>query len=249
MSSGTSNTQTRSPRNQHLRTPRIIARRTAGCTIALSLRRCPSSPNTIPPSLGRSSVPSSFKMSEPNVDTILSSVRVPGRTTSRARVSASITGILRATSCLETVDFPVAIPPVRPMTITWLEKWEIARGQCARTQHPWLRRSRDPFSARPLGPLSHAPSQLDSNHVRRPPTRPDAQRPQWCADGLEEGKVTQSTQAPKGQAEEDYSAGMSLFTLSARLITDAMQRPRRMQPSRRRMIYKELKTSSTCLSS
>jgi hypothetical protein len=88
------------------------------------------------PSLGRSSVPSSFKISGPNVDTILLSVRVPGRTTSRARTSASMTGILRAASCLETVDFPVAMPPVRPMTITWLELW-IVRGQvCAHTQHP-----------------------------------------------------------------------------------------------------------------
>jgi hypothetical protein len=96
----------------------------------LSFRRCSSSRNTMAPSLGRSSVPSSFKISGPNVDTILLSVRVPGRTTSRARTSASMTGMLRAASCLETVDFPVAIPPVRPMTITWLElKQLIVRGQ------------------------------------------------------------------------------------------------------------------------
>jgi hypothetical protein len=135
MSSGTSNTQTLSPRNQYLRTPRIIAHLTAGCTIALSFRRCSSSRNTMAPSLGRSSVPSSFKISGPNVDTIFLSVRVPGRTTSRARTSASMTGMLRAASCLETVDFPVAMLPVRPMTITWLELW-IVRGQvCTPTQH------------------------------------------------------------------------------------------------------------------
>jgi hypothetical protein len=54
--------------------------------------------------------------------------------------------MLRAASCLETVDFPVAIPPVRPMTITWLElKRLIERGQlCAHTQHPWLRRRPGP---------------------------------------------------------------------------------------------------------
>jgi hypothetical protein len=126
----------------------------------LSFRRFSSSRNTMAPSLERSSVPSSFKTSGPNVDTILLSVRVPGRTTSRARMSASITGILRAASCLETVDFPVAMPPVRPMTIAWLEKLEIARGQCAHTQHPWLRRrsSGTPFPARPLAAVSHAPS-------------------------------------------------------------------------------------------
>lgn len=87
-------------------------------------------------------------------------------------MSASITGILRAASCRETVDFPVAIPPVRPMTIAWLEKLEIEGGRSALTQHPWLRRTSFPFRQGHLGLLSHAPSQLDSNHVRRPPTRP-----------------------------------------------------------------------------
>jgi hypothetical protein len=147
MSSGTSNTQTLSPRNQYLRTPRIIAHLTAGCTIALSFRRCSSSRNTMAPSLGRSSVPSSFKISGPNVDTIFLSVRVPGQTTSRARTSASMTGMLRAASCLETVDFPVAMPPVRPITVTWLEFW-IVRGQvCIPTQHLWLRKRSGPAAA------------------------------------------------------------------------------------------------------
>jgi hypothetical protein len=91
----------------------------------------------MPPSLGRSSVPSSFKISGPNVDAIFLSVRVPGRTTSRARTSASMTGMLRAASCLETVDFPVAMPPVRPMTITWLELW-IVRGQVCIPNIPGL---------------------------------------------------------------------------------------------------------------
>jgi len=176
MSSGTSNTQTLSPRNQYLRTPRIIAHRTAGCTIALSFRRCSSSRNTMAPSLGRSSVPSSFKISGPNVDTTLLSVRVPGRTTSRARTSASMTGMLRAASCLETVDFPVAIPPVRPMTIKWLELW-IVRGQVctAHTQHPWLRSLRRlgpgplPFRMATRCTFSRSLS-TDPNYVGRPPT-------------------------------------------------------------------------------
>ncbi len=43
-----------------------------------------------------------------------------------------MTGTLRAASCLETVDFPVAMPPVRPMTIRWHELW-IARVQVCTT--------------------------------------------------------------------------------------------------------------------
>ena len=48
-----------------------------------------------------------------------------------------MTGMLRAASCLETVDFPVAMPPVRPMTITWPEL-SVVRGQGVHihTQHP-----------------------------------------------------------------------------------------------------------------
>ena len=224
MSNGTSNTQTLSPRNQYLRTPRIIAHRTAGCTIALSFRRCSSFRNTMAPSLGRSSVPSSFKISGPNVDTILLSVRVPGRTTSRARTSASITGMLRAASCLETVDFPVAMPPVRPMTITWLELW-VLRGQLW-TYVPNISGGPPrpvPLSGMATGALSHAPSHNVPNHVGRPPTCPNAQRPQRCVNGLKEGKVTQSTQATKGQAEESYNTGMSL-TITSWLITDAMHK-------------------------
>lgn len=117
INNGTSRTHTLSPRNQHLRMPIAMPQRTAGCTIALSFRRRSSSRNTISPSFARSRVPSSFKISAPNVETIFLRALVPGRTTSRARTSASITGMPRATSCVETVDFPVAIPPVKPITI------------------------------------------------------------------------------------------------------------------------------------
>jgi hypothetical protein len=177
------------------------------------------------PSLGRSSVPSSFKMSGPNVDTILSSVRVPGRTTLRARTSASMTGMLRAASCLETVDFPVAMPPVRPMTIRWHELW-IVRGQVCTTYPTSVRDSKNtragpaPLSGMATRPLSHAPSQLDpNNHVGRLPTCPDAQWPQWCVNGIKENKITQSTQTPKGQAEESYSTCASLFLQPSSLPT------------------------------
>ena len=114
--SGTSRTHTRSPRSQHFATCHAIARRTAGCTMALSVRRRASSANTSAPSFGRSRYPSGCRISRPNAATIWAYARVPGRTASRAMTSASTTGMARAASSAETVDLPVAIPPVRPTT-------------------------------------------------------------------------------------------------------------------------------------
>lgn len=73
--------------------------------------------NTIPPNFLRSRVPSGKRMSGPNVETILRNAGVPGRTTSRAMMSASITGTRWDLRREETEDLPVAIPPVNPTTI------------------------------------------------------------------------------------------------------------------------------------
>ena len=73
--------------------------------------------NTISPSATLSSPPSSFKiLSGPKCDTIDLKPAVPGSTTSLARISASMIGILCCASIEETVDLPEAIPPVRPTT-------------------------------------------------------------------------------------------------------------------------------------
>jgi len=71
----------------------------------------------IEPSFLLSREPSESRTSDPNVLTILRRQGVPGRTTWRAIMSASIMGTLWDLRIDETVDFPVAIPPVRPTTV------------------------------------------------------------------------------------------------------------------------------------
>jgi len=114
--SGTSSTQMLSPFHQHRTTSLSIARRTAGCTSPFRILRFLASLKIMSPSLFRSSVPSGERMSAPNWPTIARRPGVPGATTLRARTSASITGIDRSFRSFETVDFPDAIPPVRPTT-------------------------------------------------------------------------------------------------------------------------------------
>lgn len=113
---GTSRTQTRSPFHQHRTTSLSIARRTAGCTIPFSILRFLASLKIMSPSFFRSSVPSGERMSGPNWPIMARRPEVPGATTSRARTSASTTGIECSFKSLETVDFPEAIPPVSPTT-------------------------------------------------------------------------------------------------------------------------------------
>ena len=86
--------------------------------MAFSFWRFASSLNITCPNFGRSSVPSGRKISRPNSETIRLKPRVPGATTSRASTSASMIGIPCDASRDDTVDFPVAIPPVRPITFS-----------------------------------------------------------------------------------------------------------------------------------
>lgn len=55
----------------------------------------------------------------PNALTMCLCARVPGSTTCRAMRSASMMGMSWEANSAETVDFPVAIPPVRPTTASW----------------------------------------------------------------------------------------------------------------------------------
>lgn len=116
MSRGMSKIHIRSPRHQHRMTSQSIARRTAGCTIPFSTLRWRSSEKTIEPSFWRSSEPSGRRISCPKWLTIFCKAGVPGNTTLRASTSASIIEILWARRRVDTVDFPVAIPPVKPTT-------------------------------------------------------------------------------------------------------------------------------------
>lgn len=70
------------------------------------------------PMAARLSVPSGFRTrSAPKWETTARKPEEPGAMASRARMSASIIGRLcRVERSLETVDLPVAMPPVRPMT-------------------------------------------------------------------------------------------------------------------------------------
>ena len=114
---GTSRTQTLSPLHQHRTTSLSIARRTAGCTIPFKIVRFLASLKIMSPSFFRSSDPSGERMSVPNWPIIARRPGVPGATTSRARMSASMTGTERSFRSVETVDLPDAIPPVSPTTI------------------------------------------------------------------------------------------------------------------------------------
>ena len=55
-------------------------------------------------------------MDRPKYLMIFARAGVPGLTTSRARTSASTIGIFLTFKREEAVDFPVAIPPVKPIT-------------------------------------------------------------------------------------------------------------------------------------
>jgi len=116
INNGTSSTHTLSPRNQHLNTSQNIAFHTAGCTIPFNIFRFSPSLNTIEPNLGLLRYPSGRRISRPKTCTIRSSAGEPGWTTCRAMRSASMMGTLYDFRRVETVDFPVAIPPVRPTT-------------------------------------------------------------------------------------------------------------------------------------
>lgn len=136
INSGTSTTTTFLPLSQALRTPQRIARVTAGCTISLRIFRCFSSLKMMLPSflrsMGRVYQSRSFdgpgwvgvtkegkSTPSPKALTICLCPRVPGSTTCLAIRSASMIGISWEASSAETVDFPVAIPPVRPTTTDW----------------------------------------------------------------------------------------------------------------------------------
>lgn len=115
-SRGVSSIHTFSPLIQFESTAQNIALQTAGCTMPFSCFRFASSLKTIEPNFWRLRYPSGRRMSSPKVLTIFASAGVPGSTTWRAMTSASIMGMPKLLSWAETVDFPVAMPPVRPMT-------------------------------------------------------------------------------------------------------------------------------------
>jgi len=71
----------------------------------------------------------------PKALTICLWARVPGSTTRLAMRSASMIGMSWEARSAETVDFPVAIPPVRPTTADWKK---------IREHHGW---SRDEYQA------------------------------------------------------------------------------------------------------
>lgn len=80
-------------------------------------RRWLSSLKMIAPSFGRSSAPSAVRIPSPKCATRARSPGVPGATTSRAMTSASMMGSPKDARLCETVDLPVAMPPVRPTTV------------------------------------------------------------------------------------------------------------------------------------
>ena len=136
INNGTSTTTIFSPLSQALRTPHRIARVTAGCTILFRIFRCFSSLKMMLPSFLRSmgrvyQARSSEFMLEPGCVgfteegkstpfpkalTICLCALVPGSTTCLAIRSASMIGMSCEAKSAATVDFPVAIPPVRPTT-------------------------------------------------------------------------------------------------------------------------------------
>ena len=113
---GTSITQYLYPFIQYLSTCQNMAHLTAGCTMAFNFFRLDSSVKMMLPSFLRSNVPSGKRTWFPKVASILARAVVPGSTTWRAIKSASTTGTLEALRRVETVDFPVAMPPVSPIT-------------------------------------------------------------------------------------------------------------------------------------
>ena len=114
---GTSITQYLYPLIQYPSTCQSMVLQTAGCTMAFNFFRLDSSVKMMLPSFLRSSVPSGKRTWFPKVAAILARAAVPGSTTWRAITSASTMGILEALRKAETVDFPVAMPPVSPITV------------------------------------------------------------------------------------------------------------------------------------
>ena len=74
--------------------------------------------------------PSSSTISSPNAATTARQPSLPGRYTSCAAVSASITAAPRSASRPATNDFPLPMPPVRPITRPTIAPY--ARAMCAR---------------------------------------------------------------------------------------------------------------------
>ena len=105
-----------SPLNQCPMTSQNMALRTAGCTMAFSFARCAASVKMIEPSFFLSRDPSSCTTWSPKCAFILARAGVPGSTTWRAMTSASTMGSPFAFRRVDTVDLPVAIPPVKPTT-------------------------------------------------------------------------------------------------------------------------------------
>jgi len=132
-SKGTSRITYFSPLHHALKTCLAISHRTAGCTIAFSCFRFFSSLKMIEPSFFLSNDPSSRRISSPNTLTILARAGVPGATTARAMMSASMRGVGGVVDRrrVDTVDLPVEIPPVKPMTILPVSKssslWNVER--------------------------------------------------------------------------------------------------------------------------
>jgi hypothetical protein len=123
--SGTSNMQTFSPLIHANKAPLNKPRLTAGWTMELRILRFSGSLKMMVPSFFLSKLPSGSKISCPKFLTIFLRPGVPGATASRARTSASTTGSCLDLRMFETVDFPVAMPPVRPITISTTDMLEI----------------------------------------------------------------------------------------------------------------------------
>src|SRR6201996_6409539 len=100
------------------RSSSAIPRRTGGWTISFSLGRRPGSAKTIWPSRSRFSVPSGPRTSWPKARTSRLSPGVPGSTTARAAMSASMSTAPRAASRLDTSLLPDPMPPVSPTRST-----------------------------------------------------------------------------------------------------------------------------------
>src|SRR3954447_26186586 len=76
------------------------------------------SAKTIRASSSRRREPSAAITCGPNAETISPKAGWPGKATSRARSSVSITGRPRSRRSLAEVDLPIAIPPVSPISFT-----------------------------------------------------------------------------------------------------------------------------------
>src|SRR3954469_14123623 len=89
-----------------------------GWRIDSSCLRRDGSAKTIRASSARRREPSAAITCGPNAETISPKAGWPGKATSRARSSVSITGRPRSRRSLAEVDLPIAIPPVSPISFT-----------------------------------------------------------------------------------------------------------------------------------